>query len=161
MRIISGIRGLRTKLITRMKGGGEVIVRVLFPIIYVLLAIGILAYIPLCYFEKEEPPGFELAIVSAIIGGLLFSGGFAGTASRYSELQGKVKRIGLLYLVATIGFIFLALFVPMAKLEIQGIAYWTVFLVIVLSMLTSVLSFAWATAELVKLLPRLWSNSQT
>ena len=131
------------------------------PIIYMLLSIGIIAYIILYYVAKQEPPGFELATISGVIGGLLFSGAFAGRASQNSraqrKLQKEVKRTGILYLVAAIGFIFLALFWPMLKLEFTNIvAEWTVIIVIFLSLLVSIIPFAWATAELAALIPKLW-----
>ena len=136
---------------------GETIADLSRPIIYALLCIGIIAYIVLYYFTKQEPPGFELATISGVIGGLLFSGAFISGTSQNSELQGEVKRTGILYLVATIGFIFLALFWPMLKLEFTNIvAKWTVIIVIFLSLLASITPFAWATAKLAALVPKLW-----
>ena len=150
-----------SKLTTRIRKHGTLgeTVAVLFrPIIYTLLCVGIVAYIVLSYVAKQEPIGFELAIISSVIGGLLFSGAIAGTVSQNLELQKEVKRTGILYLVATIGFIFLALFWPMLKLEFTNIvAEWTVIIVIILSLLTSITPFAWATAKLATLIPKLWN----
>lgn len=127
------------------------------PIIYALLYAGIMAYIVLYYVTKQEPPGFELATISGVIGGLLFSGAFIGGASQDSELQREVKRTGILYLVATIGFIFLALFLPMLEVEFTDmVAKWTVIIVVSLSLLASIIPFAWATAKLIALVPKLW-----
>jgi hypothetical protein len=138
---------------------GQTIADIFHPIIYVLLYGGIIAYIVLYYVAKQEPPGFELATISGVIGGLLFSGAFIGGASQTSELQREVKRTGILYLVATIGFIFLALFWPMLKLEFTNIvAKWTVIIVIFLSLIASITPFAWATAKLVTLVPKLWKK---
>ena len=157
-KIICKIRKILRKLINGINKRKEEIVRGLSFSIYMLLAIGILSYIPLAYFGTTEPPGFELAIVSAIIGGLLFSGRFSGMASEDAELVKKVRQIGILYLVATIAFVFLALFLQLAKVEFESIiANWTVILVNIVSMSVSVISFSWATAELAYIIPKLWS----
>lgn len=123
----------------------------------IFLFVGICTYIALAYFGKSEPPGFELVVVSSIFGGLLISGGITGKASPNTTTQKNIKRTGILYLVATIGFVFLVLFLPMARLNLQGIAYWVVFLILALSMFGSAWFFGIATAKLIKIVFDLWS----
>jgi hypothetical protein len=132
---------------------------ILSPVVSVLLFLGLIFYIALAYFGKAEPPGFELAVVSSIFGGLLFSGAFIGKTSLSKEIQMEVRRIGILYLVATIGFIFLVLFLPMARIEPTGIAYWVIFIIVALGMFGSALLFALATGRLIRIIPQLWSGS--
>lgn len=134
---------------------------ILSPVVSILLFLGLIFYIVLAYFGKAEPPGFELAVVSSIFGGLLFSGAFIGRTSLKKEIQVEVRRIGILYLVATIGFIFLVLFLPMARIkpEPTGIAYWVIFIVVALGMFGSALLFALATGRLIRIIPQLWSGS--
>ena len=76
-------------------------------ILVVLLAVSIITYVITYYFGKAEPPGFELATISAIIGGFILAS--AGLAT-YAPVQDRMKRIGLSYLIATIAFLVFALF---------------------------------------------------
>ncbi len=119
--------------------------------VWIFLFTGICTCIVLAYFGKSEPPGFELAVVSSIFGGLLLSGGLTGKTSLNTTMQKDIKQTGILYLVATIGFVFLVLFLPMARLNLQGIAYWVVFLILALSMFGAAWLFGKATARLIKL----------
>jgi len=130
-------------------------------IVYFLLLIGLPLYIALAFFGKTEPPGLELAIVSAVIGGLLFSGGFPGIDSRNVKLAKKIRMVGLLYLVATIAFIFLALYLPLTQLKVEEIwVNWFVVIVFSISLLSYVITFAWATAALASILSEVWSDSE-
>jgi len=133
----------------------------LSPVVSLLLFIGLLFYIVLAYFGKAEPPGFELTVVSSILGGLLFSGAFIGRTSLSEEAQVEVRRIGILYLAATIGFLFLVLFLPMGRTEPEptGVAFWVIFVVVALGMFGSALLFALATGRLIRIIPQLWSGS--
>jgi len=134
---------------------------ILSPVVSILLFVGLVLYIVLAYFGQADPPGFELAVVSSIFGGLLFSGAFLGGTSMSEETQREVRRIGILYLVATIGFIFLVLFLPMARIkpEPTGVAYWAIFIVVAFGMFGSALFFAFATGRLIRIIPQLWSGS--
>ena len=129
---------------------------ILAPIISTLLFLGLVAYIVMSYFGKTEPPGFELAVLSSIFGGLLFSGGFFSNTFPGTEIQREVRRVGIMYLLATIGFVFLVVFLPMTRPEPTGLAYWVIFVVLAISMFGSAAVFAFATARLIRLIPQLW-----
>ena len=109
--------------------GGIKIMRIIEGIIYgfsyPILACGVAIYILQHFFGKTEPPSFELAIISAIIGGFALSSGFLEKVS--SGLQLTIRRIGTFYLGAAIAFVVFALVMPMAELETEGITYWVVF----------------------------------
>jgi uncharacterized membrane protein YjdF len=140
-----------------MKINWKAVANILSFAVSMFLFIGICTYIALAYFGKSEPPGFELAVVSSIFGGLLLSGGLTNKAVLSAKMRTDIKQIGILYLVATIGFVFLVLFLPIARLDLQGITYWVVFLILALSMFGSAWLFSIATAKLIKLVPALWS----
>ena len=139
-----------------MKISWKAVANVLSFAVSMFLFIGICTYIALAYFGKSEPPGFELAVVSSIFGGLLLSGGLTDKPFLSAKMRKDIKQIGILYLVATIGFVFLVLFLPMARLDLQGITYWVVFLILAFSMFGAAWLFAVATARLIKLVPDLW-----
>ena len=138
-----------------MRIDGKTIAIILAPLVSVFLIAGVFVYIMLVYIGETEPPGFELALIPSILGGLLFSG--VGTASLPPQLQSQVKRIGILYLLATIGFILLILFLPAARLNLEGIAYCSVLSVLVFAIFESSFLFGIATFRLIYLTPELWS----
>lgn len=139
---------------TRKKGNWKAILCKIC--IYFFLAIGISLYIVLSYTEGRVV-GFELATISAIVGGLLLASGSISKDSRLSKFQGDIRRTGILYLAATISFVFIGLFLPLLK--IPGIAEWLGFVVVTIVLVPSLCFFGWATGDLVILLPQLWSNS--
>jgi len=123
----------------------------LVSIVVMVLIIGLGIYIVHRYVEGGESPAFELAMISAVIGGLLFAGGFTGVTSTYAK---EVRRIGLSYLVATISFVFMGLYLPILK--VPGMGEVLACAVISLSLLAALLSFGWATVRLIMLIPVLW-----
>jgi hypothetical protein len=138
--------------------GGIKIMRIIEGIIYgfsyPILACGVAIYILQHFFGKTEPPSFELAIISAIIGGFALSSGFLEKVS--SGLQLTIRRIGTFYLGAAIAFVVFALVMPMAKLETEGITYWVVFLATSISMLAAIGFFAYATGFLIAKFPAIF-----
>jgi hypothetical protein len=125
-----------------------------------LFNLGLAGYIVLSianYATNSKIPTFELATVSAIIGGLLFSSGFTGIIRVRPEIQNRVRRISLLYLVATLSFVFLTLYLTLAQVNYSD----ELSKIIVLSansvgILASLVSFSWANTELILLIPQLW-----
>ncbi|OGN92221.1 MAG: hypothetical protein A2Z75_04395 [Chloroflexi bacterium RBG_13_50_10] len=125
--------------------------------IYFFMTIGISLYIILSYTEGRVV-GFELATISAVVGGLLLASGSIGKNSQLSILEGDIRRTGVLYLAATISFIFIGLFLPLLK--IPGIGEWLGFAVVTIVLVPALVFFGWATGDLVILLPQLWSYSR-
>ena len=120
----------------------------------IFLAIAIIVYIVTYYFGRAEPPGFELATISAIIGGFIHAS--AGLAS-YAEVQDKMKRTALFYLIATIAFVVFALFFPtMDKLQNMPIYYDFVVKTTAVSICVGAVSFAIGTVLLALLIPKFW-----
>jgi hypothetical protein len=118
------------------------------------LAIAILVYIIMYYFGKAEPPGFELATISAIIGGFILAG--AGLTS-YANVQDRMKRSAICYLIATIAFVVFALFFPIAdKLQNVPIYYDFVLITTAVSICVGAVSFSIGTVWLIRLIPSFW-----
>jgi membrane associated rhomboid family serine protease len=120
----------------------------------ILLTVAIIVYIITYYFGKAEPPGFELATISAIIGGLILAS--AGLAS-YAEAQDRMKRTALFYLIATIAFVVFGLFFPIAdKFQNVPIYYDFILKITAISIGIGAVSFSIGTVWLAFLIPKLW-----
>jgi len=120
----------------------------------ILLTVAIIAYIITYYFGKSEPPGFELATISAIIGGLMLAS--AGMAS-YAVIQDRMQRTALFYLIATIAFVVFGLFFPIAdKLKNVPIYYNFALITTAVSIGVGALSFSLGTVWLAFLIPKFW-----
>ena len=120
----------------------------------ILLTLAIVVYIITYYFGKAEPPGFELATISAIIGGLILAS--AGLTS-YVVVQDRMKHTALFYLIATIAFVVFGLFFPIAdKVENIPVYYEIVLYTTAVSIGIGALSFSLGTVWLASLIPKLW-----
>lgn len=120
----------------------------------ILLALSIVVYIITYYFGKAEPPGFELAIISAIIGGFILAS--AGLTS-YAVVQDRMKRTGLFYLIATIAFLVFGLFFPIVdKVENIPIYYEIVLYTTAVSIGVGAVSFSLGTVSIALPLPKIW-----
>jgi hypothetical protein len=123
---------------------------------------GLAGYVALSianYAEKKAFPAFELATISAVLGGFLFSSGFTGIAQQNVELMTKIRRIGLTYLISAISFIILTMFIALALKDysqpwVNGFVLAGNFV----SLLGGIISFPWATAELVWIMPQLFAT---
>ena len=122
--------------------------------IVILLTVAIIVYVITYYFGRAEPPGFELATISAIIGGFTLAS--AGLSS-YATVQDRMKRTALFYLIATIAFVVFGLFFPIAdKLQNVPIYYEIVLYATVISIGIGALSFSLGTVWLAFLIPKFW-----
>jgi hypothetical protein len=120
----------------------------------IFLAVAIIGYIITYYFGKTEPPGFELATISAIIGGFILAS--AGLAS-YAAIQDRMRRTAFSYLIATVAFVVFALFFPVVdKLQNLPIYYNFVLITIAVSMGIGAVSFSVGTVWLAFLIPHFW-----
>ena len=120
----------------------------------ILLTVAIVIYIITYYFGKAEPPGFELATISAIIGGLILAS--AGLTS-YVYIQDRMKHTALFYLIATIAFVVFSLFFPIAD-KVQSIPIYCDFVLIITAVSIGIgaLSFSLGTVWLASLIPKFW-----
>ena len=118
-----------------------------------LLFVGpIIVYIAVRDFGRDFSEGgggvgFELATISSILGGLILAVGFADKSS--DQLQTKLRRIGVFYLMATVAFVAYQLWFPLIDI-------WAVTWVVGFAMVVGALSFSIATLQLVFTLPELW-----
>ena len=120
----------------------------------IFLAIAIIVYIATYYFGKAEPPGFQLATISAIIGGFILAS--AGLSS-YDAVRDKMRRIAVFYLIATIAFVVFALFFPiMDKFQNMPIYYDFVVKTTAVSIVIGAVSFSIGTVWLALLIPKFW-----
>lgn len=97
---------------------------------------------------KDAQVGFNLAIISSVIGGLILASAFSSKET--SIFRVPLRRIGLLYIIATISFVILGVSAPL--LENYSFAPY----ISAISMVGGALSFAIATVLLIKEIPRLW-----
>ncbi len=120
----------------------------------ILLALSVIVYIITHYFGKVEPPGFELATISAIIGGFILAS--AGLSS-YDSVRDRMKSTASFYLIATIAFVVFGLFFPIAdKLWDVPIYYDFVLIITAVSIGIGALSFSLGTVWLAFLIPKFW-----
>ena len=120
----------------------------------ILLTLAFVVYIITYYFGRAEPPGFELATISAIIGGLILAS--AGLTS-YAVIQERMKRTAVFYLIATIAFVVFGLFFPIAdKLQNVPIYYDFVLKITAVSIGIGAMSFSLGTVWLAFLIPKFW-----
>ena len=124
-------------------------------IFYFIVSILVTVYIAQ-NLKDLTPPIFELAKVCAIVGGLVLAGGFVANSPR--DLKFKMRRVGTLYLLATLSFVVLGLALPVHLLEVGGISQAIFTVVTFASMVSGIVSFALATSWLTMLLPKLWSE---
>ena len=119
-------------------------------ILAILFMIVIVMYIIKTGFGTDgEPVGFQLATISAIIGGLILAS--AGLTS-YANTQQNMKRIGVFYLMATVSFVIFGICLPLIEWN------WFMPWIAGTGMAAGALSFAIATILLAHTLPSIWSN---
>lgn len=94
--------------------------------------------------------GFDLATVSALLGGLILTSAFLGQDKLRSSYQ--LRRTGLLYLIATLLFIVLGISM---QLQIWD-AYSAALGIMIATTALGTISFSWATVLLVWQVPELW-----
>jgi len=92
--------------------------------------------------------GFDLAIVSGLLGSLILATGLMQQAPVVLRL--KLRRIGVLFLLATVGFVVYGVLFSMIE---YSIAQW----VVAFGMTGGAICFAMGVLLLVLTVPRLWS----
>lgn len=117
--------------------------------IVVLFTTGIILYIIRSDFGKiGDSVGFELATISAILGGLILTSGFLEKAP--NSLQARLRQIGVAFIVATMSF-------AIYEISFASIAYTLAQYITALSITLGALSFAIGTLLLALVIPQLWS----
>ncbi len=129
----------------------QIIRTLIYALFYPVLLTGTVTYVIQNFLGKADPPSFEFALVSAVMGGFALSDGFLKDAS--SRLRRNVKCIGSFYLGAAIAFITFGLVLPVLKMETSGITYWIVFLSGMTSMFSGIAFFVFASGFLIAELP--------
>ena len=83
---------------------------ILYNISYFLVSIISLALVVyfIKFLEKDQVPGFEMAIISAIFGGFMLSSSIYGSAA--TDLKLRMRRIGAMYLIAAVSFVIFSIF---------------------------------------------------
>lgn len=126
----------------------------IYAFFYPILAAGVTFYFIQYVARLKEPPSFELAIISTVIGGFALSSGFLRQAS--PGLQRKIRGIGSFYLGAAVAFIVVALVMPMLNVAQPGtFTYYIVLPASLVSMGAAMLFFAGATGQLIAELPKI------
>ena len=116
----------------------------------ILLMLAIVMYIIKTGFGTVgEPVGFQLATISAVIGGLLLA---SAAVSSHASAIDRMKRVGVLYLMATVSFVVFGICFPI--LDWNPVMPW----VAGSGMVAGALSFAIATIWLTLTLPNIWSD---
>lgn len=123
-------------------------------LVAILFMFAIVSYIAKTGFGKNgEPVGFQLATISAIIGGFILTSAFVDKEPQNSDLRLNLKHIGILYLIGTIAFVVFGIY-----FQIIEMSHWFIY-VSAISMVAGALSFAMGTVLLALQMPRLWSSS--
>lgn len=121
---------------------------------YPILVAGVTLYFIQYVARLKEPPSFELAIISTVIGGFALSSGFLQQAS--SDLRRKIRGIGSFYLGAAVAFVVVVLVMPMLNAAQPGtFTYCIVFPASLGSMGAAMIFFAGATGQLIAELPKI------
>ena len=124
-----------------------------------VLILGLFGYVLVTVPRGEYEP-FELAIVSALLGGFVLASGFISRPA--DKLATGLKRVGVLYLVATIAFVVFGLYITLDKIATAGDSLSKLTQVIVPgSLYIGVPAFTWATASLVTLTPQIWGKERS
>ncbi|MBN2187545.1 MAG: hypothetical protein JW732_08910 [Dehalococcoidia bacterium] len=123
----------------------------------VLFSVAIVLYIIKTNFgEGGEPVGLQLATISAVIGGLVLASGFLNKGSSKPDLPNlalRLRRIGIMYLVATLAFVVFGICFPLIEESSPFIHASAI------GMVVGALSFAMGSVLLAMEVPRLWSSS--
>ena len=121
-------------------------------ILYIVISILIAVYIAR-NLSDITPPLFDLAKICALLGGFVLAGGFFATSSQ--DLKYEMRRIGALYLLATVAFVILGLSLPIYILKIEGAIHYIFVVLTIVSMVVGIVSFALATSWLTLVTPKL------
>ena len=122
----------------------------------ILFTVAIVLYIIETEFGTNgEPVGFQLATITAVIGGFILASAFVGKEPQNSELQLKLRRIGILYLMDTVAFVVFGICFPIIE-----VSCWFIW-VSAISMCVGALLFATGTVLLALQLLQLWSRADT
>jgi hypothetical protein len=121
------------------------------------IVVSVMAY----FFEgfgelKSSNLGFELASVSAILGGLILAS--AGTAW-HVVFRLKLRRVAIWYLLASVGFILFQLFLILTiQIESSLCAQllYAISIILAILMISAALFFGLGTMWLIQIIPNLW-----
>jgi hypothetical protein len=123
-------------------------------LVAVLFSVVIVSYIIATNFGKDgDPVGFQLATISAVIGGLVLASGFLNKGSSKPDLALSLRRIGVMYLVATLAFVVFGICFPLIEVA-RPFIYASA-----IGMVVGALSFAMGSVLLAIKVPQLWSSS--
>ena len=137
-------------LVDKMKG----LLHGLSFLVAILFSAAIIGYIVKTNFgEGGEPVGFELATISAVIGGLVLTSGFLDKGASKPDLALSLRRIGTMYLVATLAFVVFGICSPL--MEVSSYFMYAS----AIGIAVGALSFAMGSVLLAIKVPQLWSGS--
>lgn len=115
-----------------MKGEGwwEQVLSVLaypfFMALFVVILLGLAGYLVAQYNSSNFQP-FDLATVVGLLGGFSFTIAFSDKCP--DALRKNLRLVGALYLLATISFVVLGLFIPVDKLRIEALTGWLTWII--------------------------------
>lgn len=123
-------------------------------LVAVLFAVAIVGYIIKTNFGQDgEPVGFQLATIAAVIGGLVLASGFLNKGSSKPDLALSLRRIGTMYLVATLAFVVFGICFPLIEVS------WYFMYASAIGIVAGAFSFAMGSVLLAMKVPQLWSSS--
>jgi hypothetical protein len=123
-------------------------------VVVVLFAIAIVGYIvKVGFVQTGEPVGFQLATISAVIGGLILTSGFLDREPSKPDLAMSLRRVGVMYLVATLAFVVFG--ICFTLIGVSSYFMW----VSLIGMVIGAFSFAIGSVLLAAKVPQLWSHS--
>lgn len=128
--------------------------RGLLYLVAILSSGAILGYIIHTNFGQDgEAVGFQLATVSAVIGGLTLAGGLLDRGEARPGLALGMRRIGTMYLVATLAFVVFGVCSPLMDVS------WTFMYASMIGMAFGAVFFAIGSVLLASKVPQLLASS--
>lgn len=122
--------------------------------IVALFAVAIVGYcVKVGSVQGAESVGFQLATISAVIGGLVLAGGFLNKDTSKPDLAVSLRRIGVVYLGATLAFVVFGICFPLTNVS-SYFGY-----VSTIGMVIGAFSFAAGSVWLATSVRQLWSRS--
>jgi hypothetical protein len=86
-----------------------------------IIPFGLLGYMVAGYTADNLQP-FDLAIADGVIGGFIFTATFSEKCTE--EARRKLRPISVFYLISTISFVVLGIFIPVDKMETKVLTGW-------------------------------------
>jgi len=137
----------------------ELLIDLVFNVVYYGFVVGFIVYLIYAFQSKSASDvAFQVATISGLLGGLVLSGGLIKDKTPTGV---QLKRIGVLFIASTLGFILVGLYGPILDkppenqmtIEISKRVFQA-------GLLIGIIGFSLATGFLAVLMPKLWKKDE-